>query len=318
MRQFRSFLRILGQTLASPPAVAAFLQRPFRFSLTFFLGYAILRECVVWLIIALVGIGPFRAVLAALPTLADHYPADLVVEIKDGTLSTNSKEPVVLPLPAGVVPPTENNRSTKPPANLVVLDPTARSEDIDRFDTFILLTRTEVVSRNTLGKIQSTPLEKIRSVRITRADVQQTAATVGHGLRVAVPFLVVLLLPVLIVGYASVNLVFLLLVAFPLWAIAAAMKRPLQYGKAVQCGLHLVVIPATYFDGLQFALRMFAPGLRPPFVPTALILLAGILVLRHVAPVPPAAPRSPARPIGHPQQERSGTPSAPAYRQAGP
>ena len=73
-------------------------------------------------------------------TSQNYFPQELVVSVKNGTLSTNVKEPYSLPLPTGL-----KDKDGQGLDNLVVIDTKASPEDIKNYSTAVLITKKALV-----------------------------------------------------------------------------------------------------------------------------------------------------------------------------
>jgi hypothetical protein len=188
---------------------------------------------------------------ATLPTL---YPPELIMTFKDGELSTNMPEPVVIPMPERWKKYVNDNEleiegKKGAPANLVVIDTSASVEDYPRYETFALLTKTSVIIPKDGGyNVQG--FDRAKDLVITKAKVDDMLTKVFPFLDMAPSLFGVALVFLVLLGpwflaafWLLWNLLYLLIAALVVWLIARLLRRTYTYGQLYRLSLYGLTLP---------------------------------------------------------------------------
>ncbi len=278
------FLKTLRDSIYGPKFYASLSERPFLFSMKYFIKFALFA--------GLVGLIAFavRTPLSSIPTpqkirgFIDQggtlYPQELVVTIKNGQASVNVSEPYMIPMSESFQSKETSNRSgasadqMQPIKNFLVID-TARpfsTETFRDYRTAILLTRDSFIIGGGGTQMRIFPLEKAGSAEITKKSILLLSEKIKPYAVWVIPFFALILIFVflLVNGF---YLAYLLFGAFLIWGLTALLKKRMSYKHAYQIGLHAIT-GSIIFDGLMKS----APfHLRLPFVFTLLMLLAVVV-----------------------------------------
>lgn len=234
----KTFLSAIGKSVYGPSMYRELPDRPFSFSLKYYVKFALLVSLVVTIVLA-VQAGPFiRAALGNFSEkLAEQYLAELEVRIRQGTVSINQPEPYYIPLPSR----EERNGTTY--QNLLVID-TKRPFDLATFQnyqTIAWVLKDSVAMYRSNGTVQFIPLKDVPDVTINRDFVRSLGSKINPIARV-VPFVLV---PFIFIGglfYFAYLMLYLLIGALLIWLLLAIMKRKVGYGTAYKAGLHAMTL----------------------------------------------------------------------------
>lgn len=201
----------------------------------------------------LIALPHVRAAVASLKEVAPTlYPAELVVTIKDGNVSTNVREPYAIELPPKWRELASKEETGAAP-HLLVIDTRARAEDFPKKNTFILLTKQSIVIPDENDTVKFYSLKDVGNITITKQlytkvisnvlpylDLLPTIATVGIGC-------IILFLPFLFAGVTLLGYLLYLLVAVGiLWIIAIVIKAPRTYGDLYWLSMYGLTLPICY------------------------------------------------------------------------
>ncbi len=287
MNKLQTFWYALVKTFTSPSYYGHILKAPFSFSLKFYFFYFFLYALITTTIITVTGLLPMNKFILRLPALATQaYPEELTITIRNGDVSTNVPEPYAIPVER--VEKLFNDyqkevlgSKSDTIRNIFVVDTKASIEDIDKYNTFALLTKSHISYRDDRGTIKTVPLDEITNVTIDRKLVQMIGNRVAPYLPIMLPILAATIFAFTFVFLSFGKLTYLLVVAAILWVIAKVVPYPISYGKSYQIGLHLVVIPTTIIA----VLNLMNVGLTIPYLETGTLAILGFLILNHLKTV---------------------------------
>ncbi len=244
------------------------------------------------------------------------YPDELVLDFKDGHLSTNVPEPYFIPTPTSLRGGPSESADKKMPANIIVIDTThtITPSDFVKYDTGAILSGDSLwISDIKNNKVDVRAYASMKKDAFT-VDKKQVTVWADMIIGYLKPFFTVLLLtmPLLILGVFSAGyLLYLILGAALIWIIARIRKVDLTYGESYQLGLHLLTGPILY--GL---LATFIPALNIPFLFTLILIVLAALNLvpqsPEIIPLPEPAPVAiPETPIILPESTTAPEPTLP-------
>ncbi len=217
---------------------------------------------------------------SATTELRSLYPANLVVKVQAGRLSTNGREPVQIDLPPKLKKtfaedPGRNNKFDGV-QHLVVIDTKAEAERFYDYHTLVLLTeRSMIVADDYKGGVRVVPYETDRNIQVTRQSYVQIVDAATPFLRTlpalassAVIFLG-FVLPFLIAGGAWLwYLLYLLVATLAAMLVAKMMGRRHTYSELYRLGAYAITLPLLYN-----AITLWIPFLRYPFVFSLIFLV---------------------------------------------
>lgn len=175
--------------------------------------------------------------------IVDIYPDELVLNFKNGKVSSNVEEPYHIPIPGAL--------NAKNPKNLITINTreSITSTDFDRYDTAAILGHDAIWIYNSQeNKIE---IQKFDSFSKESIIINKQKATEWIDLILNIGkkiiFLVIILLPFILFAFIWVKyIVYLLFGAIVILLIAKARKTNLTYGQAYKIGLYLITLPILY------------------------------------------------------------------------
>gem|GEM_PF-2508627 len=212
-------------------------------AVAYFCKLKVIQAVIVVIIMALFAIPMVTAVFSQknIQTLINKFPAELQLTLKNGILSTNVPEPYSIPFQPG------KNDVGPHPANFVVIDTKAAfTPDLfEKSDTFILLTKEQLIGKKENGQITIQPLESFPDAVIDRTQLTKWSTDILSFFTPTMIFFIVL--AILIIGILlnfivlSASHLFLNLIAsFVVWVILKIQKTPFEFGQVYKLGLYAV------------------------------------------------------------------------------
>lgn len=273
MRKIKAFIYILQNSLRSINYYKEIVQENISFSLKYF--------AVLALIISVATTAAIAAPIAPkintdinnfLDNTAKSFPQDLVITLKEGKLSLNREEPYLIPLENIF---TDNSDEELQFKNLIVVDPKGTVEDLNKYQTIILVNETNVITRAENGEIQSNTLQGIPDREFTQSNV----AEIANSVKPITNLLIGLFIVVLFAGVLVYNFIFRLvyLVVPTLFFMIAGYFRGLKikFAGYYQLAIHAMTLPLIV--ELILVLARFSFPL--PFWFFTLHILFGIIVV---------------------------------------
>jgi hypothetical protein len=227
------------------------------------------------------GVDSFRSTALSL------YPDALVLEYRDGHVTSNVDEPYLIPIPDRFKGASDSKEDSYPLENLLVIDTThaIAPEDLAQHKTAVILGGDALWYRDSDG-IQVDTFASWKQEPFT-VDRQMIGGLVDKIAKVLIPVSIVgfVLLPLIFFFAFSFGYLFYLLFgALIILIVAKIRKIDITYVRAYKVGLFLITAPIAF--GL---LRMVLPVLNVPFLFS--VILAGVayanLAPADAAPVVP-------------------------------
>jgi hypothetical protein len=172
------------------------------------------------------------------------YPASLEVTIENDTLSTNTDKPVFFSFP----PQMDENYE-----HLIVIDPTAQADELETYNTPILVTDTAIVTGSVGGGTQTHPLEGIGPLTVTSESFQSVIDRLDPWIAILIPVFATFLFVVLIAWLFLSHGVLATFYAVMPYTLSRIQKRGYTFTQATQISLHaytIVVLLDTLLTGL--------------------------------------------------------------------
>jgi hypothetical protein len=228
------------------------------------------------------GVDAFRSTALAL------YPEALVLEYRDGHVTSNVDEPYLIPIPDRF---KETSEPTGDPSsaldNLLVIDTTHTivPEDLARHKTAVILGGDALWFRDSDGiSVESFATWKREPFTVDRAAAVGLVDAVAKAL-IPVSVIGFVLLPFIFFFALSFGyLAYLLFGALIIFIVAKVRKTDITYMQAYKIGLFLITVPIAF--GL---IRSVVPALNVPFLFSAILALVAYANLAP-ADAPPAVP----------------------------
>jgi hypothetical protein len=283
MQKLITFLYSFKQTFTSPTYYADIIQARFSFSLKFYFTYFLLYTLVATTIVSLRIFLPFGSFLETVPgNINRMYPSELEITIEDGVLSTNVVEPYFIPMTVfnPLIESFDEHvlGETAGPQNVVVIDTGAYLEAYEGYDTFALITDTDIIYTNDDGNREVVSLKDIDSLTVNKSAVSKILTVVEPYMQTIVPILIVFFFVFMSIVFPAFGLLYILWIGLLVFVSAKLWNVPVGYSKSYQMGLHLVVIPTTIF-GL---LGLFDITYTFPFRDTVIYLILATFIFRSI------------------------------------
>lgn len=183
----------------------------------------------------------------------DNYPPDLVIEVKDKTLTTNKGTEIIkFPFPQQIIKES-NSTNTKIKQNMLVLAPEETTTDLslfEKYDTYLLLTSKNVLSDNGQGVI------KIDVLNMSDAtiDKAKTEEYINKGFNFFGPLMLLVSLPVFYFMLVFISLRFVLILAIVSVLVVFVLKLQkinISYKEVFNMGIY-TLIPVWVINILLF------------------------------------------------------------------
>lgn len=276
MNKLKAAFYTFYKSLISPRYYKDLLEVDFGFSIKYFLVLAF----VTFMITTPSIFSPLKndfnnALNTFIESSTEYFPKDLIIEIKEGQISINKPEPYILPIP-------EDYQREDIPNNLIVIDTDGTINDLDNYNTFSLINKTNILMKES-NKVKVFPLRDIPDTKITHEKFVNTLDTIKPYLK-ALPY--VLIGFALIIGgliYFGSRIIYLLLVAFVFWIFAKLVKiagdSELNFKKSYQIAIHSMTLPLiieTIADVAQIPINA-------PFWFLAVNLTFGMTAIYYIA-----------------------------------
>jgi hypothetical protein len=270
MRKVKTFSHVFLNSLIPQAQYYHHLaETSFKFSLKYFLTLVVALNLVYVLVLA-IKFNPFRirGIFNSLARSAETIPQDLVITVKDGQLTTTYDRPFFLWTDIG-----------KKKKLLAVIDEGARPEKIQEYQSYFLITGSDVVTRKN-RKISIIPLANIKSKIITPATIAKVKEVLKKITSLSfLVYPVIILLLVLIYPLISLIITFFHLflasvISLPVYYFLK--KKKLSFQKVLQVSFHAATLPLS----LDYSLRIF--GLKSESLSLMFFSLLFIFILGGV------------------------------------
>ncbi len=281
MGKVRTFFYVLRNSLINLDYYRELVGTKFSFSVKYFYGLLVLTALIGFLPL-IVGIA---LVLPTLPKIIAQsktstetvYPQDLVLTIRNGSLSTNVPEPYYINVP-GL------------DKHLLAIDTTANTGDYAKYGSWILATKNSMVTPKSevAGDVQVTPLiDIVDNATVTHDSFLAIVNRIYAYKNYVTPFLVVLGLFLLTIGplvagglMLAWNLVYLALFTVIARLLAGMTKLNLTYGQTYRLAIHASTLPVLFFALLSIL------GLVPaiPFGYSLILGVFMVIIFLHLKP----------------------------------
>lgn len=267
-----NFLKTIRDSIYSPSFYATIPQKPFRSAL----GYFLLLSLFLTFIQAIIPIWNFATVgqeesTTFINQVADIYPSELEITIRNGAVSTNVEEPYFIALPND--------------GNLVVIDTKTpfSATQFRQYDSIAWIAKDSLFIRENNGaQIRTIDLSQVSNFTVDKPFVNSLIGQISPWLKFVAPLAVIGIL----LGFYALHagrLLYLPFLALLIFLLAKLMKKSLPYGASYKVGLYAVTL--GFFVELVLGLVYF-PGF--PFMFTLIslaVVLLNFLPVRKEVPV---------------------------------
>jgi len=284
LKRLKAFFYILNKSVTSPAYYKDVIASNINLSVKYFLFLTLVLSVVGAAVVASkVAPSLQKEVRNITETVLEVYPQDLVINVEDGKIKLNREEPVIIKFPqreddasseTSAEPGIDNSLGLE---NLVVIDPKGTIEDLEKYNTLILINETNILARNATGQTDVQPLKDLPNGEFTRERLEESMKKLGEYAN-ALP---VILFIIGVAGSLLINTVTKLLIFF---AMALALKAAtmvyeinLPYLKLYQIIIHTFTAPFI----METTLNVFNLKFPLPYWQFMLgLLIAGYMLVK--------------------------------------
>ena len=204
----------------------------------------------------------------ALGFIEKTYPAGLEVTIKDGKLTTNTNQPVLIKIPAST-----NAKDKESKENMVAILPNEKAEVsvLKKYDTYIALTSEGLVADKGNGaEIRILSYGKTSQTFTKDSSIELVSSLLG---KIKIFFAIAIVpIGIFIVFFTIVaHLIWLFLVALIIWIIFKLKKLKISYAQSYKIGMYAIV-PLVMLEMLAIPFK-FSGKLFTTIVILALVFI---------------------------------------------
>ncbi len=264
MKRIKASGYVFTKSLTSPSYAKDIVKTNFSFSLKYFAVLAFVASIFSVVVMAKdVTQDLFLTLSSVEETIVSSYPEDLIITLENGELSTNQPEPKIFEFP---------ERTEGDPENLLVFDSNGTLEDLNNYDTLILVNKTNVLVRGN-GNIEVYPLADFPNTQITSETVRELAVSARPFLN-ALPYIALFFVFIAtLVYYFGFRLVYLIIVAAILGLVGLLAGLKLKFAKYYQIAIHAITLPLV----IEVLAKTLNFSIMLPFWFLTLNVLVGIV-----------------------------------------
>ncbi len=254
MQKIKTFFNTFYKSLVSPKYYRDVLQAKSSFSLKYFLILILLSSIINTGLQSAKNLPQAKnAINAFNKQILTSYPSDLIITAKDGRLSSNKAGPIIIPI-SSEMPSDSRSRELK---NVLVFDPNGTVDDLKKYETVILINKSNVIMQGENDQIKIQPLKDIPDGTFTYADFTIALGKLEKILAY-VPYLLSTAMLVISFTTSTVSgLIISLLLSLIFWIFAKITHLNLRLAKTYQISLHIFTLYAI----LGIANQVFTKGL---------------------------------------------------------
>ncbi len=269
----------IKNSIYNPKYYSEVIEKKFSYSFKYLLVFALLFALAFTVFVGVRVVPAISLLYEKAPQIANYFPQELTITIKDGKASTNVAEPYFVK----VSQEYKDSEATNPDAvnvdYYVVINTTSKF-DLDTFysyKTMALLT-SDSIAYIDKGKVSIYSLSDVKDFTLNRATILQIINKVKPYLYIIYPFIFV---GIYIAGYMSVisHIAYLLFGALLIWLVAKIKGLKLGYKKSYILGMQLM----TGAIIVTSILSAISPKLKFTFLFSILLVISALINLRKTA-----------------------------------
>lgn len=274
------FFKTLQSSVYNPQFYRSISKRGLGSSIGYFLLVALLLTIVNGLLLAndLLVTAP-RELTKGITDTVNAYPANLVVEINNGKVSTNAEEPLFVPFPE-----VGTEIDGKKINNFVVVDTkTAYSAaQFEQYKTLVWLTEDTIFYQDSNEYSQrSIDLSEVNNLKLDRETINYWVEVINPYLKFVGPTLLAVVVLGMFIGF-SFNLVYFLFLAILIFFLSSIFKWGLKYGDSYKTAIHSSTL-AFFIDLVIFNSGFYTGFFGFPFLFTLISLCVTTINLQNTA-----------------------------------
>lgn len=246
MKKIKAFFYVLSKSVTSPKYYNDLLGTNLAFSIKYFLVLALFASMFTTAVTFVPQMSKIKeGVDSFIAHTLEVFPDDFVITTKSGELSINKPEPYIIPMPQISKEERETDQeipAQKIPANVVVFDANGTIENLESYDTFLLVNKSNILAMGT-NKIEVYPLKNLPDGELTKKDLVEFTDSI-KPIASAIPYIVLALATISAVFYYfGFRLFYLLFVGLILFVVGRLRGLNLGFGRYYQIGLHALTLP---------------------------------------------------------------------------
>lgn len=229
-----NFLKKIKNSIYNPAFYKGLTDAPLSASFKYFFGLIAVLSVILAFVFG-VEVSPMFT-LENLKKIVDLYPAELAIQIKGGVVSTNVTEPYIVKTFAP-------QKQVASKTNLVVID-TKQDFSVERFkayDTSVLIGKNFVVSSQREGKFEFNDLSKMPDFSLNHARILGWANKISSH-HTLISFGVFCFFFLAFMGFFSVNLLWLLLIALIVFMFMKIRKTIVTFRTAYKISIQAITL----------------------------------------------------------------------------
>lgn len=280
-KKLKTFSRVFKNSAYKTSYYEDVLKAPFSFSFKYFLFLFFVIGFTTWLSIAIIFTKKVSPYLNQLKTqIPQLYPADLTINIKDGQVSINVSEPYFIPLkpswfPLEFQPGLEN----QPIHNVLVIDTAVEPSEINKYQTFILLTKDSVAFTQNRNEIRIQSLQDIKAFTLDRQLIEVGWQKIVPYFHWITPIILGLLFYIFILGTIIIQFIYLVIFSLLTFITAKFFKqKAISYPKALQINFHAVTLPTI----ISIIFQLFTNQSQIPFFQSIILFIFNLIIFTSI------------------------------------
>jgi len=266
------FIKIKN-AIYNPDYYKEVVQKPFSYSFKYLLVFALLFALVASIVLTVKFIPVVKALQEKAPELANYFPQELTINIKNGEVSTNVQEPYFVKMPQDWEDSSSHYKNFE---NQIVIN-TKDKFDINTFKSYktaMLLTSDSVIYYSE-NQIAINSLNNIKDFTLNRQIIADLINKFKPLINILFP---ILFIAVFFIGFFMVvwKMVYLLFGALIIWLIAKIKGLKIGYKGSYKAGMQLITGPIV----LVGILSAISPNLTFKFLFTILLIILALVNLK--------------------------------------
>jgi len=279
MKKLHALNYIFWKSITSFAYYKELVKMPFSFSWKYFWAFSISLAVFLTVTISIAVVPEINKFSQRFETRAPAlFPNDLVIEIKNGEVSTNVPEPLHFPIPYELLTDTPGAVSDQNQMYLVTFDTSASADDYFDSQSLILVTKNQFVAADSEADYRVYSLKDFENMTIDKNFVDKQINTLLPFVRILPALAVFLIFVVFALILPIIRLISLIFLTVIVHLAARLMRVNLTYRKLYQIGLHALTLPVL----IQIALIAFNLNPPIPFFNSILFVLYSLVILAEL------------------------------------
>jgi len=247
MGKIKTFWHTFSKSLTSINYYREIVEAPRAFSMKYFVTLALLVSIAMTSSIMISTAPKVKtSVTELLNQTVQAFPEDLIITSQDGKLSINRTEPFIVPSPKDMETNTPQAPNVK---NLLVFDPAGTIDDLDKYQTVILINEANMIARSETGQVQTSPLKNFPNGEFARKDAVELAQKLQPMANALIAVIALVVFAATVIYNFVGKLVYLVIPAFVFWMVGkfrnvtAGAPALGTFGKNYQVAIHSMTLP---------------------------------------------------------------------------